>query len=243
MQETSVRELLLSEQEMMRAVLSVALDHPTTKGDHTEGAWIRFLKSFLPNKYAVSKGFVFDSRGDKSEQIDIIIYDPFHSPLIYTTDSGETYVTRESVYAVFECKQDVTPAHLQYANDKVKSVTRLHPTSRAMFSCGVPHGPRDVPRIIGGLLATRGSLPKGEDRIAGYDSLDICSSLEGGTALLRRDHSGSLLGMSRSDKEDSIPALYFSLLDLLHRMGTVPAIDIREYSRLCIPSFELPEGD
>lgn len=227
---------------MMRALLSIALDHPTTKGNHTEGAWIRFLKSFLPNKYAVTKGFVFDSRGDKSKQIDIIIYDPFHSPLIYTTDSGETYVTRESVYAVFECKQDITPAHLQYANDRVKSVARLHATSRAMYSCGVPHSPRDVPRIIGGLLATRGSLSM-DDGVADYNGLDICASLEGGTALLKRDRSGNLLGVSRSDKEDSIPALYFSLLDLLHRMGTVPAIDIREYSRLCIPSFDLPEGD
>lgn len=243
MAETSVKGLLLGEQEMMKAVLSVSLDHPTTQGDHTEGAWIRFLRSFLPSKYAVSKGFVFDSKGRRSKQIDVIVYDPFHSPLIYTTDSGETYVTRESVYAIFECKQDVTSDHLAYAEERVRSVIELQSTSRAMYSCGVPHPARNVPRIVGGLLATRGSLPKSDEDLQGYESLDLCVSLGGGAALVKRDPSGSPLAVSRSSAEESVPALYFSLLELLHRMGTVPAIDIREYARLCIPSFDLPEGD
>ena len=243
MSETTVRDLLQGEQELVKATLSVSLDHPTTKGDHTEGAWIRFLRSFLPSKYAVSKGFVFDSKGNKSSQLDVIIFDPFHSPLIYTTETGETYVTRESVYAAFECKQDMSLAHLEYANDKVKSVIRLSPTSRAMFSCGVPHPPRDAPRIIGGLLTSRGSLPSADEKLKRYDCLDVCVSVKDGTALIRRDKDGVAIGVSRSGCDDGIPALYFTLLDLLHKMGTVPAIDIREYAKLCIPAFHLPEGD
>ena len=210
MSETTIRELLQSEQEMLKAVLTVALDHPSTKGDHTEGAWIHFLKSFLPSKYSVAKGFVFDSHGNKSDQIDVIVYDGHHSPLIYKTDAGETYVTAESVYAVFECKQKITSATLKYADEKAGSVTKLYRTSRGMFSSGKYQDPRELPHIIGA------------NRIV--------------------EDGGKRTTVSTTNSSDAIPSFYFSLLNSLHLLGTVPAIDIREYAKLCNLSLPLSEG-
>ena len=241
MSETTIRELLQSEQEMLKAVLTVALDHPSTKGDHTEGAWIHFLKSFLPSKYSVAKGFVFDSHGNKSDQIDVIVYDGHHSPLIYKTDAGETYVTAESVYAVLECKQKLTSATVKYADEKAGSVTKLYRTSRGMFSSGKYQDPRELPHIIGGLLASRG---KPESKLSIFEessNLDICVSLEGVANRIVED-GGKRTTVSTTNSSDAIPSFYFSLLNSLHLLGTVPAIDIREYAKLCNLSLPLSEG-
>ena len=78
-----IKSLFSTKQKILESKLSVLLDHPVTKGNHCESAWIDFFRSFLPNKYAVDKGFVFDSEGKISEQIDIIIYDALYAPLIF----------------------------------------------------------------------------------------------------------------------------------------------------------------
>lgn len=75
-----IKSLFNTKQIILESKLDILLEHPVTKGEHCESAWIDFFRSFLPNKYAVDKGFVFDYRGNVSEQIDIIIYDTLYAP-------------------------------------------------------------------------------------------------------------------------------------------------------------------
>ena len=98
----NVKDALKAKSDDLKASLGLQLGHPVSQGDLGEGEWRGFLEGFLPKRYAVTKGFVFDSKGSASQQIDIIVYDPLHSPLIMETGNGEKYVTAESVYAVFE---------------------------------------------------------------------------------------------------------------------------------------------
>ena len=86
--ELTIKDILIMRSKALHLDLNFDLSHPTSQGDQCEGKWIEFLKSFLPNRYAVAKGFVFDSKGSISDQIDVIIYDPHHSPLIFI---GERY--------------------------------------------------------------------------------------------------------------------------------------------------------
>lgn len=94
---TSIKILLENKQKELMAKLEADINHPTSKGDNSEGAWIKFFRSFLPSKYAVDKGFVFDSTGNMSEQIDVIIYDSLYAPLIFETEVEEKFITAESV--------------------------------------------------------------------------------------------------------------------------------------------------
>lgn len=84
----SINTLISTKQSILASNLNILLNHSVTKGEHCEGAWIDFFRSFLPSKYAVDKGFVFDSKGNISEQIDIIIYDAFYALLVFGTESG-----------------------------------------------------------------------------------------------------------------------------------------------------------
>lgn len=222
----------------LRRSLGLDLPHPTSQGDLREDAWISFLKSFLPSRYAVSKGFVFDSRGEISDQIDVIIYDRHHSPLILETPNGERYVTAESVYGVFEVRPEANEENIQYAMEKIGSVRNLCRTSRSMVASGKSVGPRELTHIIGGLLAKDSISEKSvREHLEAYDGVDMVCAASAMTAFRRS--SGEI---EISDEREALPAFFYLLLDELHKLGTVAAIDIREYAALALKSFRL-EGD
>ena len=51
-------------------------NHPLATGNKRENLLIRFLNDHLPTRYEAFKGgSIFDSLGNKSDQVDIIIYD------------------------------------------------------------------------------------------------------------------------------------------------------------------------
>ncbi len=222
----------------LRDALGLGLAHPTSQGDLSEGKWIKFLKSFLPSRFEVSKGFVFDSVGGVSDQIDVIVYDPLHSPLIFDTDNGEKYVTAESIYAVFEVKQKADKQNVQYADKKIQSVVSLKRTSRGMVASGKIVPPRELTKIIGGLLTTDSIGTKTlKKHIKASGNIDVVCSATTGMFLRTPD------GVISSDVEETIPSFFYALLDELHKMGTVPAIDIRDYADRTLKSLRLERGE
>ena len=117
----NIISMFKTKQAVLESKLSLLLDHPVAKGEHCEGAWIDFFRSFLPSKYSVDKGFVFDAKEKVSDQIDVIIYDSLYAPLIFGTDAGEKFITAESVYAVFESKPKIDKRNL---NTPIRKQTR-----------------------------------------------------------------------------------------------------------------------
>ncbi len=109
-----LHKAFLIKQEVLRTHLEMGRTmntHPGTMGDASELRWKEMLREVLPGRYQVSKGFVVDSVGMRSEQIDVIVHDLTYSPL-WWEDGGYLYVPAESVYAVFEVKQDHNLTHI-----------------------------------------------------------------------------------------------------------------------------------
>lgn len=230
--------ILRQKSKELNTALGLELGHPVSQGDLSEGKWIRFLRSFLPNRYEVSKGFVFDSTGGVSEQIDLIVFDPLHSPLIHETENGEKYVTAESVYAVFEVKQKANKTNVDYAGKKIKSVRNLKRTSRSMISLGKAVSARSLTHIIGGLLTTE-SINQDDlkKHLSASDNVEIiCSALSG--TLYKNDS-----GVSASSPEEAVFSFFYLLLDELFKLGTVGAIDIRDYADRSLKSFKIQRED
>lgn len=98
---------------------------------------------------------MIDSTGNVSEQMDIVIYDAIYTPFIFKQDDF-MYIPAESVYAVFEVKQDVK-GHIEYAAQKVESVRKLKRTSIGMVASGRDTIARPLTKIIGGILTTTSS--------------------------------------------------------------------------------------
>jgi hypothetical protein len=138
------------------------ITHPGSKGDSLENAWIEWLQKYLPNRYSVDKAIVIDNEGTTSHQIDIVIYDNWFTPFIFS-QNGFHYIPAEGVYAVFEVKPDIqgsvgSQSYIEYACDKIESVRQLKRTSTSMINSGVPMPPRPLTKIVGGILTSTNSF-------------------------------------------------------------------------------------
>ena len=239
-----IKTMFKTKQAILESKLSILLEHPTTKGEHCEGAWIDFFRSFLPSKYAIDKGFVFDAFGNVSEQIDIIIYDALYSPLIFGTDAGEKFVTAESVYAVFDSKPKINKETLEYANKKIASVVGLSRSSRGIINAGRVIPSRELTHIIGGILAIDSVKNTTiEQNILNLAHIDIGCAIKKTSFIAYREKERTISEMKFSSKEESILAFFYIVLDSLYGLGTVAAIDIRNYSDETINSLKLLRED
>jgi hypothetical protein len=107
-QNFKVAELLTSVVTQMRAALHENLiPHPGELGAGREEVLRQFLRKYLPRRFGVSTGFVFDSIGNVSRQIDVIIYDALLTPR-FEAVGGKEFYPCESVVCVGEVKSVLT---------------------------------------------------------------------------------------------------------------------------------------
>lgn len=255
-----LKDLFCGLQKQMLTSLNVDrefIGHPGSKGDASEHRWIEFLRTYLPDRYKVDKAIVIDSTGNVSEQMDVVIYDAIYTPFIFNQD-GIMYIPVESVYAVFEVKQDVK-GYIDYAAQKVESVRKLKRTSIDMVASGRHTPAAPLTKIIGGILTTTSSYTSHETikkqlkELKGYQTLDLGCLCDSGSFYVDYDEQKpegidpmkdikekrkyiELVYTSRlvkkikfSDKDVSLFTFFLQLVSYLKSIGTVPAIDINEY--------------
>ena len=255
-----LRELFHGLQKQMLASLYVNrefIKHAPSKGDATEQHWIEFLRTYLPDRYRVDKAIVIDSTGNVSDQMDVVIYDAIYTPFIFKQD-GFMYIPAESVYAVFEVKQDVE-GNIEYAARKIESVRKLKRTSIDMVASGMIEPARPLTKIIGGILTTTSSYKNNETieehlmTLKGLQTLDLGCLCDTGSFYVDYNETEpediqptkdindnrkyiDLVYESRkvkeikfSDKDVSIFTFFLQLVSYLKAIGTVPAIDINAY--------------
>lgn len=151
-----LKKLFRGLQKQMTAQLSTDrefINHPGSKGDALENTWIEWLRKYLPNRYSIEKAIVIDSEGHTSDQIDIVIYDNWYTPFIFT-QNGFHYIPAEGVYAVFEVKPTINKNYIEYAGNKIASVRKLKRTSTTMINSGRKLPARQLTEIVGGFLCS-----------------------------------------------------------------------------------------
>jgi hypothetical protein len=242
MMQWTLSELLAGLHGEIQGKLQLVRDtigHPGDMGDASEGVWLEMLKTYLPQRYQAANAHVVDSRGNFSQQIDVVIFDRQYSPFIFKIQD-KTVVPAESVYAAFEAKQIANADHVAYAQAKIGSVRGLHRTSLPIPHAGGAYPAKTPHHIIGGLLtlesgwspafseACRAAL--GAD--LGDGRLDLgCVAANGH---FRYDEERA----SYKFFEEGRPAtaFLFNLISMLQFCGTVPMIDIQAYARWLAPA-------
>ncbi len=208
------------------------IPHPGIKGDEGELLWLDLLTRHLPNRYAVRRGIIIDSDGQRSDAIDLIVYDPQYTPVFLAQDQ-HAYVFAEAVYAVFEVKQTITTKHLRYAADKAASVRRLRRTSAEIATAAGTLPPRPLFTILTGLLTLE--YP-GKDNVesrlheqarehTGDHQLDLILSLQDGLFELPPVGNGGAFDAGPT----SLVLFLYRLLHRLQQCATVPAVDWLAY--------------
>jgi hypothetical protein len=234
-----LKEIFLGLQKEMIATLRTTrkhVGHPGTKGTVSENSWRKLLKTYLPERYEVAEAFILDSEGKLSDQMDLVIFDRHFSPFLFHRE-GACYIPAESVYAVFEIKQEATKKHIEYAAAKAESVRRLKRTSTHVPHAGGRFDPVTPKKIIAGLLSLTGGPKSGlsAEFSALIKNLPAQRRLNLG-CVLERGTFNIVLSKSRVSRVDIFPAeqaliqFFLSLLTALQTIGTVPAMDVQAYA-------------
>ena len=214
--------------------LSLVVDHPVDKGSNTEECWIDWFNEYLPKRYHAAKATVIDSNGNRSDQIDVVLYDTQYSYLV-CTHKGILYIPAESVYAVFEVKQKTSKPNMEYAGKKAESVRALHRTSAPIPHAGGEFAPKKLHRILAGILTSSSTWkePFGtgfKNCLGVYEEnqrIDIGCVLNKGAFSFNYETKK----LKTSGASESLVFFFMELLTALQKMGTVPAIDLAAYSR------------
>lgn len=212
------------------------LPHPDEVGDNAELHWISMLRCFLPRRYSVGTAFVVDVNGRCSQQIDVVIYDEQYTPQIFHR-GGTAYIPAESIYAVFESKQDLTKEDVEYAGKKAASVRRLERTSAPIPHAGGTFEAKEPPPIIAGLLTLSSAwnppLGKAFEKAVGATDrerrLNLGCIATAGSFELRSPEGEPKLDVWDS-QERALVWFVTRLLSQLQVAATVPAMDIMKWA-------------
>ena len=208
------------------------LGHPTDLGDATEEIWIELFNKYLPRRYHAIKATVVDSTGTFSEQIDVVIHDRQYTPLVFTFRDKHV-VPAESVYAVFECKQEMNANHIVYAQKKIASVRRLYRTSLPVPTIDGTKKAKNLTPVLGGILTLSCKWsPAFGDTMLGYlkadldnGRLDIGCVADSGNLWVNEDGSYHL-----AEETKPVTRFLLELMSRLQAVATVPMIDMRAYA-------------
>lgn len=231
---SKLNELFKSFQDKMLndANCSCAVIHPTDKGNIAEETWIKWFNSYLPKRYRASKATVIDCKGNTSDQIDLVLYDAQYSYMVFEQFDVK-YIPAESVYSIFEIKPKLNKKNLEYAGFKAESVRKLYRTSTEIHHAGGVYNPKQPFHIVSGILTTDSawSAPFENKIIEILNTFRFEQQINCGCVL----NGGSFYYnyetkcIQVSDRSESLIYFFLQLLNLLQKLGTVPAIDLEQY--------------
>lgn len=247
MPEINLKDLYAGMQQEMLSKLQVGalpFPHPGSKGDSTEANWIDWFRTYLPKRYMVDKAVIIDSSGNQSHQIDLVIYDAQYSYLVFNQGDSKL-IPAESVYAIFEVKQDLNKNHIEYAGEKAKSVRSLYRTSAPIKYAGGEYPPKALHEILAGVLTTRSAWAdpivsntvKYIKERSYEEHLDFVCSVSNNTFVVENNTFVSEYDSNQTpiirfcEKDESLVFLLLNLLQRLQDIGTVPAIDYSKYAQ------------
>ena len=135
----------------------VAGKHTIEKGLRTEAALRDFLRRHLPPRFGLSRGEIVSARGEVSHQVDIVIYDAHHAPLLEESEASMVFAA-ESVYAAIEVKPTLQQSTIDEVAQNIASVKALDRSATVEQHGGhrVYGGPRQNPAIFGAVFAFDG---------------------------------------------------------------------------------------
>lgn len=103
-----------------------SIEHGLSKGMSIEEEVRKFLRNHLPDSIGITQGTVIDSHGQRSRQVDIILYDVARTPLFFQSpEGGHQLVPAEGVLAVIEVKTSVGKADVKSLITHMQSVKTL----------------------------------------------------------------------------------------------------------------------
>ncbi len=104
--------------------MRIRIEHNLEDGKYREYLVKRILSKIVPSKYEITNGFVIDSDNNKSDEMDIIIYDKNYVPPFF--DETYTVVPIEAVIVVIQVKTTLTWDQFISSIKNLNSIDKLN---------------------------------------------------------------------------------------------------------------------
>jgi len=100
------------------------ITNKTDEGEYLETILVNFLRTYLPKKFTIGRGYIMNDKGETSLQQDIVIYNAENYVLLKNTEGFQVFPI-ECVYATVEVKSTLSKQVLKDANRNVESIKNL----------------------------------------------------------------------------------------------------------------------
>lgn len=132
------------ESSIVNQILLNVDNHYPTVGSYREHVWMSLFEMIVPKKYCIEQSvFIIDSYGNKSREVDLVIFDELYTPYIF--NYGEIkFIPIEAVAAVVQCKSHKVTYNnvLEWKNSIRKLFTSLDSVARMATYIADNEGPR-----------------------------------------------------------------------------------------------------
>ena len=111
------RSILTASQQRISTEMDLVVQsvpHSGEKGYLVEECFRRALADILPERIGVSHGFVVDSEGNESKQMDVVLYDKPNSPMVLASEGAQLFPV-EATIACGEVKSKLDSKELRKA--------------------------------------------------------------------------------------------------------------------------------
>ena len=99
-------------------------------------------------------------------------------------------------------------------------------------------------KILGGILASNSiSFENLRRYLAEYPAIDLGCAINNFSFITIKDKNDNTVNVVNSNSDEVILSFFFIILDELYKLGTSPAIDIREYADFSLDSIQLKRED
>lgn len=103
------------------------VSHPGTRGTLAENLLRESIREFLPQRWAVGTGFIMNEDGDRSNQVDLLIYDQLTTSPIYR-DGELAILSPGTAHLAVEVKSSLDSKEIPTAFNNICSVKRIDPS-------------------------------------------------------------------------------------------------------------------
>lgn len=100
-----------------------------SRGHSRESILTKHLRNLFPDSFGITRGQIIDSKGNRSNEIDIIIYDALKTPILYRAGDYRI-IPVEGVYAIIFVETSLTQERL---NKLIKTIANIKSFSKTAF--------------------------------------------------------------------------------------------------------------
>lgn len=119
-----LKKIFQIREENLKRLFEIKISHNPSDGRFREDL-IKTILDIIPQKYSVRNGFVVDSNGNVSKEMDLIIFDDIYVPRFFM--ESYSVIPIESVVAVVQVKTTLDINKLINAIDNLNSIDNLIP--------------------------------------------------------------------------------------------------------------------